>query len=229
MVADLKSAFQLASDTKECKVVVVKSTGTAFCAGADLDYLQQLQKNTFEENLEDSSSLMELFRTIYTFPKVVITEVNGPAIAGGCGLATVADYCFASSNSSFGYTEVRIGFVPAIVMVFLLRKIGEGRAKEILLSGGVFDAVRAHKLGLINEVIPEEELTNHVNGFAQKLIHKNSKTSMALVKKMIAEIPELSLDEALSYAARKNAEMRETDDCKQGISSFLNKEKPTWD
>jgi methylglutaconyl-CoA hydratase len=229
MVAELKEAFQLALNNDTCKVVVVRSTGSAFCAGADLDYLQQLQRNTFDENLEDSSSLMELFKTIYTFPKVVITEVNGPAIAGGCGLATVADYCFASSSASFGYTEVRIGFVPAIVMVFLLRKLGEGRAKEILLSGDVFDAQKAAEIGLINKVVSEEELNEFVNGFAQKLIRKNSGASMAMVKEMVARIPELSLEDALDYAARKNAEMRETSDCKKGISSFLNKERLTWD
>ena len=227
-VSELQQCFNHLKVDDDSKVVVVKSSGDAFCAGADLKYLQQLQANTYQENLEDSKQLMELFKTIYTFPKVVITMVDGPAIAGGCGLATVADYCFASEESSFGYTESRIGFVPAIVMVFLLRKIGEGKSKEILLSGEVFNSTRAKDLGMINTVLPGSELEAFTYDFASKLIRKSSVQSMARIKKMVSEIPEMSLQEALNYAAKQNAETRETEDCKQGIAGFLNKERISW-
>ena len=227
-VAELQNCFNHLKEDDESKVVVLRSSGDAFCAGADLKYLQQLQSNTYQENLEDSKQLMELFKTIYTFPKVVITMVDGPAIAGGCGLATVADYCFASEESTFGYTESRIGFVPAIVMVFLLRKIGEGRSKEILLSGEVFKAHRAKDLGMINSVLPQTELEAFTNDFARKLIRKSSVQSMARIKKMVSEIPEMNFNDALSYAAEQNAETRETEDCKLGIAGFLNKERITW-
>ena len=227
-VSELQECFNHVKVDDESKVVVMKSSGDAFCAGADLKYLQQLQANTYQENLEDSKQLMELFKTIYTFPKVVITMVDGPAIAGGCGLATVADYCFASEESTFGYTESRIGFVPAIVMVFLLRKIGEGRSKEILLSGEVFKAHRAKDLGMINSVLPQTELEAFTNDFARKLIRKSSVQSMARIKKMVSEIPEMNLNDALNYAAEQNAETRETEDCKRGIAGFLNKERITW-
>ena len=227
-VAELQNCFNHLKEDDESKVVVLRSSGDAFCAGADLKYLQQLQSNTYQENLEDSKQLMELFKTIYTFPKVVITMVDGPAIAGGCGLATVADYCFASEESTFGYTESRIGFVPAIVMVFLLRKIGEGRSKEILLSGEVFKASRAKDLGMINSVLPQTELEAFTNDFARKLIRKSSVQSMARIKKMVSEIPEMNFNDALSYAAEQNAETRETEDCKLGIAGFLNKERITW-
>ena len=227
-VAELQNCFNHLKEDDESKVVVLRSSGDAFCAGADLKYLQQLQANTYQENLEDSKQLMELFKTIYTFPKVVITMVDGPAIAGGCGLATVADYCFASEESTFGYTESRIGFVPAIVMVFLLRKIGEGRSKEILLSGEVFKAHRAKDFGMINSVLPQTELEAFTNDFARKLIRKSSVQSMARIKKMVSEIPEMNLNDALNYAAEQNAETRETEDCKRGIAGFLNKERITW-
>ena len=227
-VAELQNCFNHLKEDDESKVVVLRSSGDAFCAGADLKYLQQLQSNTYQENLEDSKQLMELFKTIYTFPKVVITMVDGPAIAGGCGLATVADYCFASEESTFGYTESRIGFVPAIVMVFLLRKIGEGRSKEILLSGEVFKAHRAKDFGMINSVLPQTELEAFTNDFARKLIRKSSVQSMARIKKMVSEIPEMNLNDALNYAAEQNAETRETEDCKRGIAGFLNKERITW-
>ena len=124
------------------------------------------------------------------------------------------------SKASFGYTEVRIGFVPAIVMVFLLRKIGEGRAKEILLSGEVFNAKRAYNLGLINVVVNEAELESFTTDFAQNIIRKSSPQSIAVIKEMIADIPQMKLDNALKYAASKNAEMREKDDCKKGINAF---------
>lgn len=228
VVSEIKQVLTNARDNADCKVIVIRSSGKAFCAGADLEYLQQLQKNTFEENLADSNHLMELFRMIYTYPKVIISMVDGPAIAGGCGLATVTDYCFASENASFGYTEARIGFVPAIVMVFLLRKIGEGKAREILLSGEVFDVERAVQLGLINARIDSKTLEEFTMDFASKLVKKNSGKSMALIKEMIADIPEKDFADALNYASQMNATMRESDDCKKGIAAFLNKEKITW-
>lgn len=229
VVAELKHAFAEAKANADCKVVVLQSSSDTFCAGADLQYLQSLQTNTRAENVADSTHLMELFQTIYTFPKIVISMVNGPAIAGGCGLATVTDYCFASETSTFGYTEVRIGFVPAIVMVFLLRKIGEGRAKEILLSGEVFNAKRALDLGLINAVVDPENLEAFTTDFAKNMVKKTSSQSVSVIKEMIAEIPEMDLNEALKYAAEMNATMREKEDCKKGISAFLNKEKISWE
>ena len=155
--------------------------------------------------------------------------VSGPAIAGGCGLATVTDYCFAAIDSKFGYSEVKIGFVPAIVMVFLLRKIGEGKAKEILLSGEIFSAERAVNLGLINTAMDEDKLEAFTNDFANKLIKKTSGQSVAVIKDMMAKVPEMTLNEALDYAALSNAQMREKEDCKKGIDAFLNKTKITWD
>lgn len=229
VVSELKKAFELANQDVNCKVVILQSSSEAFCAGADLQYLQSLQTNTRDENVADSKHLMELFHTIYTFPKLVISKVNGPAIAGGCGLATVADFCFASNSASFGYTEVRIGFVPAIVMVFLLRKIGEGKAKEILLTGEVFSADRAKTLGLINTVVPTEELDAFTEDFARNVIRKSSGQSIAVIKKMVGDIPEMTLTDALTYAAESNAKMREKADCQKGIKAFLNKEKVSWD
>lgn len=229
VVTELKHAFDLANTDESCKVVILQSSSDTFCAGADLQYIQSLQSNSREENVADSTHLMELFYTIYTFPKVVISKVQGPAIAGGCGLATVTDYCFASDQATFGYTEVKIGFVPAIVMVFLLRKIGEGRAKEILLSGEVFNANRALDLGLINTVVDASELEDYADHFAKSIIKKSAPQSVALIKEMIAEIPQMDLNEALKYAANMNATMREKSDCKKGIHAFLNKEKISWD
>lgn len=228
VVTELKEAFERAETDDACKVVVLRANGAVFCAGADLEYLQQLQTNTYQENLEDSTHLMQLFYLIYTLKKVVIGQIHGHAIAGGCGLATVCDFSFTVPEAKFGYTEVKIGFIPAIVKVFLLRKIGEAKAKQLLLTGDLISAEEAQHMGLINYIVSGENLEKTVADFAQKLCAENSQQSMELTKEMIANVQSMTLKEGLKYAAEMNANARATDDCKKGIASFLNKEKLSW-
>ncbi len=228
VVAELKESFTKASEDDQVKVIVLRANGKAFCAGADLAYLQQLQANTYEENLEDSSHLKELFYQIYTLDKVVIAQVHGHAIAGGCGLATVCDFSFTVPEARFGYTEVRIGFIPAIVKVFLLRKIGEAKAKELLLTGELISAEEAKQLSLVNDVVAADGLEEHVLKFAQMLVTKNSGQSMGFTKQMIANVQAMTLEEGLQYAAEMNAKARASEDCQKGIASFLNKEEIKW-
>ena len=228
VIAELKQAFDQAANDNQVKAIVLKANGDSFCSGADLDALRKLQKFSYEENLNDSNHLKELFLKIYTHPKVVIAQVQGHALAGGCGLATVCDWVFATPNSKFGYTEVKIGFIPALVSVFILRKIGEGAARELLLGGELISADKAMAMGLINYVVEDDKIEQVVSEFANKLITTNSASSMALTKKMIADIPGQSLADALNYAANLNSKARETEDCKRGIEAFLNKEKIIW-
>lgn len=228
VVTELQNAFERAAEDSEAKVIILAASGDAFCAGADLAYLQELQQNTYEENLADSTHLKKLFHQIYTHPKVVIAKVQGHAIAGGCGLATVCDFSFTVPEAMFGYTEVRIGFIPAIVKVFLLRKIGEGKSKELLLSGELINAEKAVQMGLINRVVAVEALDEKVDAFARMLVQKNSGQSMTFTKQMIAAVQEMTLEEGLDYAAAQNARARASEDCQKGIAAFLNKEKPTW-
>ena len=228
MVTELKKAFTKAAEDDEAKVIVLAAAGDAFCAGADLAYLEQLQQNTYEENLADSNHLKTLFHQIYTHPKVVVAKIQGHAIAGGSGLATVCDFSFAADHSKFGYTEVRIGFIPAIVKVFLLRKIGEGKAKELLLTGELISANEAKAFGLINDFVPTNELEEKVSSFTKTLVSKNSGQSMQLTKQMIANVQEMTLEDGLNHAAKQNAKARATADCQKGISAFLNKEKINW-
>lgn len=228
VVSELKAAFKRAEEDSEAKVIVLAAAGDAFCAGADLAYLEELQKNSLAENLADSNHLKELFYQIYTHPKVVIAKIQGHAIAGGCGLATVCDFSFTADHAKFGYTEVRIGFIPAIVKVFLLRKIGEGKAKELLLGGHLITSNEAVDMGLINRVVPADDLDIKVNEWAQMLVEKNSIQSMTMTKQMIAQVQEMSLTDGLDHAAALNAQARANDDCKKGIGAFLNKEKIEW-
>jgi len=228
MVTALITAFENCEFDENVKIVILRAEGKVFCSGADLESLQKLQKNTYEENLGDSILLKELYRLIYIFPKIVIAQVQGSAIAGGCGLASVCDFIFAVEDAKFGYTEVKIGFIPAIVMIFLIRKIGELKTKELLITGNLITAQEAKNIGLINFVFSEVELKNKVNEFAFMLISNNSHQAMSETKKMLVEIQEKTLDEALNYSAKKNALTRQTDDCKKGIDAFLKKKNLQW-
>lgn len=228
LVAELLQAFNIAEDDEQVKVVILKANGEVFSAGADLAYLQKLQDFTYEENLADSLHLKELFEKIYTFKKITIAQVEGHAIAGGCGLATVCDFCFAVSNAKFGYTEVKIGFVPALVMVYLLKKVGEQKTKELLLTGDLFTAEQAKTLGIIYQVIEKNNIQMQVNAFAQKLCIETSAQSIAVTKMMITKIQNMSYEDAFHFAAEMNAQGRSSVDCIKGISSFLNKEKLIW-
>lgn len=228
LVQELKDAFDLATHDNNVKVIVLKANGPAFCAGADLGYLQKLQKFSYEENKADSLHLKDLFQKIYTLPKVVIAQIEGHALAGGCGLANVCDFAFAVPEAKFGFTEVRIGFIPAIVMVYLIRKVGDAKARALLLSGRNIAAQEALGLGLINEVIAKDEIELYVNSFAKMLIENNSTQSMALTKQMLEAVQDMKLDDALEYAAGMNAKARASEDCKRGIAAFLNREEIRW-
>lgn len=228
VIDELKAAFHDFAGDSEVKVIILRASGTVFSAGADLQYLQQLQKNSYQENVEDSKRLKELFLLIYNLKKVVIAQVQGHAIAGGCGLMTVCDYAFAVPEAKFGYTEVKIGFIPAIVMVFLLRKISEARAKELLLSGQLIAADRAYEIGLLSKVVPADNLSAFTEGFATDLANSNSASSMGQTKQLISDVQGLDLENALNMACETNAWVRESEDCQRGIAAFLQGEKITW-
>jgi methylglutaconyl-CoA hydratase len=203
------------------KVLIITGAGKAFCAGADLSYLKQLSVYSPVENRKDSEELAEMFKLIYHFPKPTIAAVNGPAIAGGCGLASVCDLIVANrEHSKFGYSEVKIGFIPAIVSIFLIRRIGEGIVRQLLITGEVIDSIRAYKLGLVNYIY-----SNALEGaldVASKLV-SNSEYSMIETKSMINEISNLSVENALDYCVNLNTISRSSSDFIKGVESFLNK------
>jgi len=228
LILALTDAFVRASEDDLVKVIVLKANGDAFSAGADLEYLQQLQNNTFEENVADSDRLKKLFTTIYFLPKVVIAQVEGHAIAGGCGLATICDIIFATPESNFGYTEVKIGFVPAIVSCFLMRKVNETLAKELLFTGKIFNAEKALAYKLINFVTSSTEIHHKVKEFALGLCNESSGNSLMITKQLIGQTNNAQFEKKLETAVQINARVRESSDFKLGIASFLKKEKINW-
>ncbi len=229
MVRELTQAFQAAGKETAVRAVVLEAAGQAFCAGADLEYLRTVAEYDLEENRADSFRLANLFRTIYELRKPVIAAVQGAALAGGCGLASACDLVVASrEHAQFGYTEARIGFVPAIVMLFLINRIGEGRARDLVLRGRVIDAEEAQQLGLINTVVPHAALGSSATRLADEITATGSPTSLGLCKEMLSKLHGLNLMDALDFAANMNAASRMTPDCKRGVAAFLNKEKVEW-
>jgi methylglutaconyl-CoA hydratase len=226
LIDDLISALKQ-GENSAAQVIVLTGTGNAFCSGMDLDNLKQLSGRTHEQNLIDSETMAMLFRSLYAFPKPTIAAVNGPAIAGGTGLATLCDFTLASPEAKFGYTEVRIGFVPAIVSSFLIANIGEKRARELLLTGRVFGAEEALKLGLVNEIVAPERLLPRAYELAKQLM-ENSPASLQATKKLLSGYTREQLDRQVTQAVQANAAIRQTADFKEGITAFLEKRKPTW-
>ena len=208
-------------------VVILTGAGKAFCSGMDLENLKALLGRSPDQNLKDSQTMVGLFRALYEFPKVTIAAVNGPAIAGGTGLDLLCDFTLAVPEARFGYTEVRIGFVPAIVSTFLLRQIGEKQARDLLLTGRIFTADEACRMGLVNEIIALDKLLDRARELAAQLM-ENSPASLRLTKQLLTDHARAELDSQIEAAVQKNASIRGTADFREGITSFLEKRKPRW-
>ncbi|MBK8208475.1 MAG: enoyl-CoA hydratase/isomerase family protein [Planctomycetes bacterium] len=207
--------------------VFIRGNGPVFCAGADLAEIQGLQTATVHDNQKNSHKLRDFFVKLYSFPKPTIAVVHGAALAGGCGLATCCDFVVATREATFGYPEVKIGFIPAIVMVLLTHQIGERNARDLCLSARTIDADEAHRLGLVTKVVVQADLDATIHAMA-KMLHGNAPQAMATVKRMFWRLHEMGTEEALVWASDMNAMARSTDECKEGIGAFLEKRKPKW-
>jgi methylglutaconyl-CoA hydratase len=226
LIEDLLAALSEVTKSKAL-VLLLTGAGKAFSSGMDLENLKALMGRSPEQSLQDSQVMARLFRTLYDFPRPTIAAVNGAAIAGGTGLATLCDFTLAVPEAKFGYTEVRIGFVPAIVSTFLLRQVGERIARDLLLTGRLFDAEEAHRIGLVNEIVPAENLMTRARELAGQLMD-NSPASLLYTKRLLSDAARAEMDAQIDTAVRENAAIRATPDFREGISSFLEKRKPKW-
>jgi methylglutaconyl-CoA hydratase len=226
LIDDLLHALEQVAKS-EAIVLIVTGAGKAFCSGMDLENLKSLLGRSAEQNLQDSKTMVQLFRSLYEFPKVTIAAVNGAAIAGGTGLALLCDFTLAAPDAKFGYTEVRIGFVPAIVSTFLLRQVGEKQARDLLLTGRIFGAEEAVRMGLVGEIVPSENLMARARELAA-LLMENSSASLRATKQLLTDHAHAELDSQIEAALHENAAIRTTADFREGISSFLEKRKPVW-
>src|SRR6266704_1221078 len=224
MMAELQTALD-EIEKSHARVGILTGAGKAFCAGMDLDMLAAIGKQSPAENQEDSRRIAKMFRRIWSYPRPLIAAVNGAAYAGGCGIATLCDFTLAAPEAKFGYTEVKIGFLPAIVSVFLTRQIGEKRARDLLLTGRIIEA--AEEFGLVSEVVPAERLLERAHELADTLIAA-SPNSLARAKRLLVSSAEAGVDHDLERAILENARIRCTPDFKEGLASFLEKRKPVW-
>ncbi len=226
MIGELQTALD-EIEKSHARVGIFTGSGKAFCAGMDLDRLAAIAEQTPTENLEDSRRLAKMFRRIWSFTKPLIAAVNGHALAGGCGIATLCDFTLAVPEAKFGYSEVKIGFLPAIVSVFLTRQIGEKRSRDLLLTGRLVPSTEAKEIGLINEIVAPENLMNRAKELATDLIAA-SPSSLMRAKRLLTSAAAPSLDADLERAVMENARIRCTPDFKEGLASFLEKRKPVW-
>ena len=226
MVNELPAALAEVEHSS-ARVTILTGEGKAFCAGMDLADLMAMTGQTAEENAEDTRKVLKMFYGLYTFPRPTIAAVNGAAVAGGSILATLCDFTLAVPDAKFGFTEVRIGFIPALVSVFLTRMIGEKRARDLLLTGRIFEAAEAHRIGLVNEILPPSKLMDRCKALAAELL-VNSPTSLRETKALLHENGRAELEAELERAVQANAAIRATADFKEGLASFLEKRKPNW-
>lgn len=209
------------------RVLILTGAGKAFCAGMDLQALKDFRSESEGAILADAKRIAALFRRLYAFPKPTIAAVNGAAIAGGCGLATLCDFTLASSEARFGYTEVRVGFIPAIVSSYVVRQVGEKRARDLLLSGRIFSATEAQSMGLVNEILEPDKLLLRAHELARSLAEM-SPMALGHTKRLLLKFSEEELNREIAMAIEASTRVRTTADFREGLAAFLEKRKPSW-
>ena len=222
LIAQIKERLSAASQVDSVRAIVISGAGKDFCSGADLSALQKIASASVSENLDDARSLMELFLLIRQISVPVIAAVQGRALAGGCGLATACDVVLASSTARFGYPEVKIGFVPAMVLAILRQNVSEKHAFELITTGDEIHAVEARQIGLINQVFDDETFSTDVDAYLEKFSN-TSKSAVELTKRLLYQVDSLAFFEALESGVHVNVIARMTEDCQQGIAKFLKK------
>ena len=227
MLFELEDAFKRIKADKSVRAVVICGEGKSFCAGADINWMREIIHYSFEQNLEESLQLAELLYNIFTLPKPTVAMVNGTAIGGGTGFISACDIAVASEEAKFGLSEVKIGLVPAAISPYVIRRIGESKAREYFLTGKRISARKALDIGLINEVVPPEELEVRVEEIIRLLLSSGPE-ALASCKELIQKVPFMSFEEAKSFTAQMIAKLRVSKEGQEGMTSFLEKRKPIW-
>lgn len=220
LVEALKDTLALAEADERIRVVAVRGDGPDFCAGADLHELRASVDDGPLASLADADALGDLFLLLRRMEKPVVAVVHGRALAGGCGLASACDLVLASEEARFGYPEVKIGFVPAMVMAMLRRAVGEKRALGLVATGRIIDAETARQYGLVHEVFPAEEFQDRVERFLSDL-SAQSASAIALTKRMLYQMDAMSFEASVRAGAGVNVVARLTDDCREGVRQFV--------
>jgi len=230
MISELIDIFQYLSETDNeiVRVIVLRGNGKSFCAGADLNWMRNVANYTYEQNFSESYQLSQCFYTIYTCKKPTISIVHGAAIGGANGLLAATDFAYALPETVFSLSEVKIGIIPACISPYVIKRVGEYNAKDLMLSGKRFNAEDAKKYHLINDVFLPDEFDQKINDLIA-LLKTSGPQAMAHCKNLIHKITnELSINEALEYTAKIIADIRASDEGQEGMAAFLEKRKPSW-
>jgi len=227
MISELDNAVEKIKADDSIRVVVITGKGKSFCAGADLNWMRESIGYSFERNLEESLLLTRVLHKIYVLPKATIAMVNGTAIGGGTGFVSVSDIAVAAEEARFGLSEVKIGLVPAAISPYLIKRIGENKAREYFLTGKRISARRALEIGLVNEVVPLKLLEEKVNEIIHLLLTSGPE-AIASCKELILKVPEMDWEEAMAFTARMIANLRISEEGQEGMAAFLEKRKPKW-
>lgn len=227
MVRELQQAFESIRRDEGSRVVVLTGEGKSFCAGADLNWMSQVKDYSFEENLKESKHLAELMYAIYALPLPTIARVNGAAIGGGAGLMAACDLAIAAQTAKFSLSEVKLGLVPAVISPYVIRRVGETACREFFLTGERLTAKKALRFGLVNEVVPLEDLDRAVQERVTQLLTSGPK-ALTTCKEILRRIPSMSFEQAKAYTAEVIASLRVSQEGQEGMSAFLEKRKPRW-
>jgi len=227
LIAEVFDALDNLSKQSDLRVLIIAAEGSTFCAGADFHWMGKMVGADFEENLDDSLKLADMLAALYRFPRPTIARVQGSAFGGGVGVAACCDIVVAAETTVFSFSEVRIGLVPACVSPFVIRRIGEGRAREYFLTGERITAQRAYEIGFVNKVVPETALDDAVNSYVQHFLSCGPE-ALSVCKRMLEEVPQMPLAEARDYTANMIARLRISEEGLEGMKAFLEKRKPAW-
>lgn len=227
LITEMTEVFSQIAKDDDLRLVILTGEGKSFCAGADLNWMRGVIKQTFDENLAESNALADLFYAIYTCRRPVIGRINGAAIGGGTGFVAVCDIAIAAESAVFSFSEVKIGVVPACIGPYVIKKMGEGKTRELFISGERMKAARAHDVGLVNRVVADDQLDAEVDGLV-KLIMSSGPEAVAMAKRLVSEVPGMTPQQFKPYTAEMIARLRISDEGQEGMDAFLNKRKPRW-
>jgi len=227
MVTELRMTLFDLRSADATRVIVLGGRGPSFCAGADLEWMKAMAAFSRDDNLREAQALADLFFTVYESPKPVVARVHGAALGGGAGLVAACDVPVAALGTQFGFTEVRLGIIPAVISPYVLGKIGESAARELFLTGERFEAVRASEIGLIRAAVPESDLDAVVENRVQELL-KAGPRAAAEAKALIREIAYRRVEDVQRYTVERIAELRVSSEGQEGMRAFLEKRKPNW-
>ncbi|MDH3892425.1 MAG: enoyl-CoA hydratase-related protein [candidate division Zixibacteria bacterium] len=227
MIAEMTDVFAEIEQDDTIRAVLLTGEGKSFCAGADLTWMRGVVKQTFGENLDESNALAECFYRIYSSRRPVIGRINGAAIGGGTGFVAVCDIAIAARSARFSFSEVKIGVVPACIGPYVIKKMGEGKARELFITGERMNADRACEVGLVNRVVDDGQLDDDVDTLLKSVLSSGPE-AVAMAKKLVSEVPDMSAAEFKPYTAEMIAKLRVSDEGQEGMDAFLNKRKPNW-